>query len=165
RTVAGGGTCAGAPAALCPLGASRLEGPGLAAYPDAQSIKVRAMCNTAFRIAVAVLALAAGSASAQIFSQGIYQLPAEDFTYNWGDLRDKGELTDLKTGGVEEDFRCELEMELRPGSRFGDREMREYERQLSSQLDFIYQSVVLMNQFDYARELKWATLVCKKGAP
>ena len=105
------------------------------------------MFHTAFRIAVAGLALAAGSASAQIFNQGVYQLPADDFTYNWGDLRDKAEFTDLSTGGVEEDFRCELEMELRPGSRLGDREMNEYERQLSSRLDFIYQSVILMNQF------------------
>lgn len=122
------------------------------------------MGKTASMIAVVGIALAAGSASAQIFSQGIYQLPADDFTYNWGDLREKGPA-DLETGGVEEDFRCELLMELRPGSRFGDREMAEYARQLSSQLDFIYQSVVLMNQFDLARELKWATLTCKKGAP
>lgn len=122
------------------------------------------MCKTALGIAVAAVAFAAGSASAQIFNQGIYQLPTNDFTFNWGDLRDRSEIADLRTSGVEEDFRCELLMELRPGSRLGDYEMRELANQLSTRLDFIYQSVVLMNQFDQNHELKWATLSCKKGA-
>lgn len=121
------------------------------------------MSKTAFRIALAAVALTAGGASAQIFNQAIYQLPADDFTYTWGDLRDRSEIVDLSTGGVEEAFRCELLMELRPGSRLGDIEMRELANQLSSQLDFVYQSVMVMNQLDYNRELKWATLTCKKG--
>ena len=123
------------------------------------------MCKTAFRIAVAAAALAACSASAQIFNQGIYQLPTDDFTFTWGDLRNRTDIVDLRTSGVEEDFRCDLLMELRPGSRLGDLEMRELERQLATQLDFIYESVVIMNQLDQNHELKWATLTCKKGAP
>ena len=141
-----------------------MAGGGDAAYPVAYEEKVRAMSKTVLQIAIAAAAFTVGSASAQIFSQGIYQLPADDFTFTWGDLSNRTEFADLRAGGVEEDFRCDLAMELRAGSRLGDFEMRELATQLSSQLDFIYQSVVVMNQLDYNREIEWATLTCKKGA-
>jgi hypothetical protein len=121
------------------------------------------MSKTAIQIAIAAALLTAGSAAAQIFNQGIYQLPADDFTFTWGDIRRRTEVIDLRTGGVEEDFRCDLLMELRPGSRLGDYEMRQLEGQLSTQLDFIYQSAIMMNQLEDNRELLWATLTCKKG--
>jgi hypothetical protein len=124
------------------------------------------MSKTVFYIAIAAAALTAGSADAQIFNQGIYQLPTDDFTFTWGDLskRRETDFLDLRASGVEETFNCDLSMMLAPRSPLTEVDMRNLANEISAGLDFIYQAVVAMNTLDYSRDIEWATLVCKMGS-
>lgn len=124
------------------------------------------MTKIAFHVAIAAVALGATAAGAQVFNQPIYQLPSNDFTFNWGDLgkRTDKAFVDLRVSGIEEDFSCDLTMELAARSKLTDADMRDLAQQLSSGFTFIYDATMAMNAIDNRREIEWATLVCTKGS-
>ena len=120
------------------------------------------------KIAAAAAAVIAagcvGSASAQLFP---YQLPNNNFIWRWGDenQRSNRRFEDLQASGNEAGFRCELDAALSPASHLTTTEVRQLAADLSTSIDFIYKSTMLMNDLDARRELDWATLTCQRPEP
>lgn len=126
--------------------------------------------NTARR-AVAYAALAALLSIAPARAQfgtpfpGFVRLPAEDFTWIWGDAGEEEmnrRSPDFKASGFESGFSCELTGRLRPG-RAGDRsELRSFERDLANSMVFIQAAAQSMTSLDRNLDLDWAMLDCDK---
>jgi hypothetical protein len=110
--------------------------------------------------AAAVAALGASSAHAQF---GNYQLPQNDFVWNWGANPDRqAGFEDFTVTGGEGGFHCELKGKINPGGTLTPTQLHQLEDQLRARIDFIYASSTYMNQLDQQRELDWAKLSCAK---
>ncbi len=112
-------------------------------------------------------ALLFGAANAQFGSiyPGLVNLPPDDFVWNWG--RYAGEtgsrrFVDFSTQGGEGGFRCTLKGGLSVSNNWSTREVREFERELSTSLAFIQASANAMYALDLRREVDWAELDCDK---
>jgi hypothetical protein len=113
----------------------------------------------AFALA-AVAGLAANAAHAQF---GYYQLPQNDFVWNWGANPDRQiGFEDFTVTGGEGGFHCELKGKISGASQMTPTQLRQLEEALRARLDFIYASSNYMNQLDQQRELDWAKLSCAK---
>lgn len=113
--------------------------------------------------AAAVAGLAASSAHAQF---GNYQLPQNDFVWNWGTNPDRQiGFEDFSVTGGEGGFHCELKGKVHPGGQLTPTQLHQLEDALRSRIDFIYASSNYMNQLDQQRELDWAKLSCAKPQP
>jgi hypothetical protein len=113
--------------------------------------------------AAAVAGLAASSAHAQL---GYYQLPQNDFVWNWGTNPDKQiGFEDFDVTGGEGGFHCELKGKMSPGSTLTPTQVHQLQDALRARLDFIYATSTYMNQLDQQRELDWAKLSCAKPEP
>jgi hypothetical protein len=113
--------------------------------------------------ALVLLLVAAGaplSASAQF---GLYQLPSQNFIWNWGKGESHGPREDFSVSGGESGFRCDLTGAMRIGHDFSPTERLAFEQQLSTSLQFIYDATTTMNQLDLQLALEWAQLDCKKA--
>lgn len=122
------------------------------------------MARTRFRpgaLGAALSGLVALSAEAQF---GFYTLPQNDFTWTWGDIerRQDGRFIDIKASGSEPPFRCEVTAALRPGNRLSPNEVRELANRLQGSIQFVRDTVYLLNDLDAARALDWAQLSCMK---
>jgi hypothetical protein len=96
---------------------------------------------------------------------GFVQLPAEDFTWVWGETDEEAirrPSPEFQTTGNESGFRCELTGRFRPGRQFTHNEVREMERNLSSSLAFIQAAAQSMTILDRNFDLDWAILDCDK---
>jgi hypothetical protein len=114
-------------------------------------------------IVAAMAALAASSAHAQL---GYYQLPQNDFVWNWGANPDRQVgFEDFNVTGGEGGFRCELKGKISPGSTMTPTQVHQLQDTLRARLDFIYATSTYMNQLDQQRELDWAKLSCAKPEP
>jgi hypothetical protein len=111
---------------------------------------------------VAAIAAAGFAESAAHAQFGYYQLPANDFVWNWGNPERSIGFEDFTVTGGEGGFHCELKGKVSPGSRMTPTDFRALEEQLRSRLDFIYATSSYMNQLDQQRELDWAKLSCAK---
>jgi hypothetical protein len=99
---------------------------------------------------------------------GLYQLPQNNFIWNWGDTAESGKrhgVSDLDLDGGEAGFQCHLTARLRPSVSMSPTEIRQMEMDLRTRLDFIYASSQTLNYLDQTRQLDWATLDCKKPEP
>jgi hypothetical protein len=96
---------------------------------------------------------------------GFYTLPQNDFTWFWGEPneRDLGRRPDINVSGVESNFRCELTARYRVSVDMTPNEEREVERQLSTSIAFVADSVNLMNTLEYNIQLDWGRLACIKN--
>ena len=113
--------------------------------------------------AAAVAWLAARSAHAQF---GYYQLPQNDFVWNWGANPDRQVgFEDFDVTGGEGGFHCELKGKMSPGSTLTPTQVHQLQDTLRARLDFIYATSTYMNQLDQQRELDWAKLSCAKPEP
>ena len=113
--------------------------------------------------AAGVAALAASSAQAQL---GYYQLPQNDFVWNWGVNPDRQVgFEDFDVTGGEGGFHCELKGKMSPGSTMTPTQIHQLQDALRARLDFIYATSSYMNQLDQQRELDWAKLSCAKPEP
>src|SRR5215831_3248806 len=113
--------------------------------------------------AAAVAWLAASSAHAQL---GYYQLPQNDFVWNWGINPDKQiGFEDFDVTGGEGGFHCELKGKMSPGTTMTPTQVHQLQDTLRARLDFIYATSTYMNQLDQQRELDWAKLSCMKPEP
>ena len=113
--------------------------------------------------AAALAGLAANSAHAQL---GYYQLPQNDFVWNWGTNSDKQiGFEDFDVTGGEGGFHCELKGKMSPGSTLTPTQVHQLQDTLRARLDFIYATSTYMNQLDQQRELDWAKLSCAKPEP
>jgi len=110
--------------------------------------------------AAAVAGLATSSAHAQI---AYYQLPQNDFVWNWGANPDRQiGFEDFNVTGGEGGFHCELKGKISPGSTLTPTQVHQLQDALRARLDFIYATSQYMNQLDQNRELDWAKLSCAK---
>ena len=110
--------------------------------------------------AAAIAALWVTAAHAQF---GYYQLPKQDFVWNWGDPERSGlKFEDFSVSGGEGGFNCELKGKLNGASQLTPSALHTLEDQLRSRIDFIYASSSTMNQLDNSHELDWARLSCAK---
>ena len=110
--------------------------------------------------AAAVTGLAASAVHAQF---GYYQLPQNDFVWNWGVNADRQiGFEDFRVSGGEGGFHCELKGKMSGGSQMTPTQIRQLEDALRARLDFIYATSNYMNQLDQQRELDWAKLFCAK---
>jgi hypothetical protein len=111
--------------------------------------------------AAAVAGLAANAAHAQF---GYYQLPTNDFVWNWGTASaDKAVgFEDFTVDGGEGGFRCQLKGKISLASQMSTTDLHSLEETLRARLDFIYASSTYMNQLDQQREIEWAKLSCAK---
>jgi hypothetical protein len=116
---------------------------------------------SAIAMAAASLLCSQGPANAQL---GMYTLPKDDFTWNWG--RDfetsRRAFEDFSVSGGEAGFNCELTGKISPAGRLSQSDIRALENELQMRVDFIYAASQYMNELDYSRNLDWATLECKK---
>jgi len=111
-------------------------------------------------VAAAIAVFTATAAHAQF---GYYQLPKNDFVWNWGSAeRNAGKFEDFTVNGGEGGFNCELKGKLSGASQYTPTQLHTLEDQLRSRIDFIYASSNTMNQMDSAHELEWARLSCAK---
>jgi hypothetical protein len=111
-----------------------------------------------------VAAAVAAPAISRAQLPGLYQLPKNDFTWNWGRGAVEGAgggFEDFSVNGHEAGFRCQLTGRMRPSSQYTPADMRALETELQSRLDFIYASSTLMNQLDQQLLLDWARLSCE----
>jgi len=110
--------------------------------------------------AAAIAALGVNSAHAQF---GYYQLPKNDFVWNWGNPEQFGvKFEDFSVNGGEGGFNCELKGKLSGASQMTSSQLHTLEDQLRARLDFIYASSNTMNQMETSHELMWARLSCAK---
>lgn len=96
---------------------------------------------------------------------GFYQLPNNDFRWNWGKVAAEGEsrgMADIEVSGSESFFSCDLTARMRISSPLTPEEIREIEFDLRARLDFIYAVSETMNYLEQMRTLDWAVLDCKK---
>ena len=117
--------------------------------------------TVALAAAIAVWLSAAPETRAQL---GLYQLPKDDFQWNWGDggLDRRRGAPDISIHGGEGGFNCELTARTRASSTLTQAEIRDLENQLRTALDFIYATSNAMNYLEQTRTLDWATLDCKR---
>jgi hypothetical protein len=118
--------------------------------------------SRAWALIIAASVGVSASSLAQI--PGLYQLPKNDFVWNWGRGAAEGAgggFEDFTVNGNEAGFRCELRGRLRPSSRYTPNDMRALESELRGRLDFIYASSNAMNQLDQQLLLEWARLSCE----
>jgi hypothetical protein len=109
----------------------------------------------------ALLALALPMlAAAQL---GMYTLPKNDFVWRWGNENRQRPTGDFSARGGEAGFQCELVGDLGPGSQLSPIEVREFENNLSTRLDFIYAAATTMNELDFQNDLDWAVLTCARA--
>jgi hypothetical protein len=120
-------------------------------------------------VIAAIAAVAAtcllGPAAAQF---GLYQLPANNFIWRWGDSREDGKQTgfpDLDMQGSESGFLCHLTARFRASSTLSPTDYRQIESDLRTRLDFIYSVSQEMNYLDQMRSIDWAVLDCKRPEP
>ncbi|MFL2547067.1 MAG: hypothetical protein ACJ0SL_06860 [Candidatus Rariloculaceae bacterium] len=115
--------------------------------------------------AVATYVLLVGSLSAQ-FNPGMpgqMQLPADDFTWVWGQTNDRdNQFEDISVSGSDGFFRCNLRGKLSIGTRMTSSDVRALENELRGELNFVQLVTYRMNELDARRDLQWATLECKK---
>ena len=110
--------------------------------------------------AAAAAALAASSAQAQF---GNYQLPQNDFVWNWGANADRQlGFEDFQVTGGEGGFHCELKGKMSGASQMSPTQLKQLEDTLRARIDFIYASSSYMNQLAQQHELDWAKLSCAK---
>ncbi len=107
------------------------------------------------------LLAAAVPAGAQL---GFYQLPKDDFIWNWGNTRDEVQrgFADLDLQGSDAGFRCELRARLRASGALSQPEIRQLENDLRARLDFIYAASEAMSYLERMSSLDWGRLDCKK---
>jgi hypothetical protein len=112
----------------------------------------------------ALALLAAASAAAQL---GFYQLPNQDFVWNWGRLGEGAaqRFEDFSVTGGEAGFQCELKGSVSPSGRLSPSDVRALENELRSRMDFIYASASYMNELDAQNLIDWARLECDKFEP
>ena len=122
---------------------------------------MRAMKVLAATVAITASALAPHLAGAQF---GIYQLPKDNFVWQWGRSRDAATRTfaDLDVRGSEGPFQCQLSARLRAAGSVSRGDVSAMENDLRSRIDFIYAASEAMNYLDRSAALDWATLDCKK---
>ncbi len=120
-----------------------------------------------FALVAAAAAAVAGLAASSVHAQfGNYQLPQNDFVWNWGANPDRQiGFEDFTVTGGEGGFHCELKGKVNPGSEMTPSQLHQLEDALRARLDFIYASSNYMNQLDQQRELDWAKLSCAKAEP
>jgi hypothetical protein len=119
-----------------------------------------------FRIVAATAAalITVGFAGAAIAQLGTYQLPNNNFVWRWGDENGRSlhRAEDLEVSGGEAGFRCDLTAAISPGSHLTPNDVRQIQQQLSSAIDFIYKSTMLMNDMHNQRQIDWAMLSCAR---
>jgi hypothetical protein len=95
---------------------------------------------------------------------GFYQLPQDDFIWNWGNTRGEVQrgFADLELQGNEAGFRCELTARLRASGTLSQPEIRQLENDLRARLDFIYAASEAMSYLERMSSLDWGRLDCKK---
>ena len=115
-------------------------------------------------VAVAAQLIPPAAVDAQL---GLYQLPKNDFVWNWGTTREdqRRGAADIEVSGSESQFRCDLTAQIRPSSTLSTTQVRALEQELQTRLDFIYAASEMMNELEYSHNLDWATLDCKKYEP
>lgn len=120
--------------------------------------------TVALAAGIAVLLWAAPETRAQF---GLYQLPKDDFRWNWGKggLDSRRGAPDISINGGEAGFNCELTARTRASSTLTPSDIRDLENQLRTSLDFIYATSNAMNYLEQTRTLDWATLDCKRFEP
>ena len=112
---------------------------------------------------VAAAALAGLAASPALAQLGYYQLPQNDFVWNWGVNPDRQVgFEDFNVSGGEGGFHCELKGKMSAGTTMTSSQIRQLQDTLRARLDFIYATSTYMNQLDQQRELDWAKLSCAK---
>jgi hypothetical protein len=116
--------------------------------------------------ALALVAAVSLGAPTLSFAQlpGFYQLPKNDFVWNWGRGAVEGAgggFEDFSVDGNEAGFRCHLTGRLSSSSQYSPQEMRALETELRGRLDFIYASSNAMNELDRQHLLNWARLSCE----
>ena len=126
---------------------------------------IRRISKLAAGIIVGVVLSSAASAQFGGFYPGLVNLPPDDFVWNWG--RYAGEtgsrrFVDFSSSGGEAGFRCTLKGGLSVSNNWSSREVREFERELSTSLAFIQASANAMYALDLRREVDWAELDCDK---
>ena len=119
------------------------------------------------RFALVAAAAVAGLAASAVHAQlGYYQLPQNDFVWNWGVHGDRPVgFEDFDVTGGEGGFHCTLKGKLSGGSQMTPTQLKQLEDQLRARLDFIYATSNYMNELDRQRELDWAKLSCAKPQP
>jgi hypothetical protein len=108
-----------------------------------------------------ITVLIAPAAHAQF---GFYQLPKDDFVWNWG-RNSEGANTrfeDFSVSGGEAGFRCELTGKTGFSGRMSPTDIRALEEELRSRLDFIYAAANYMNELERQNLIDWARLSCEK---
>ncbi|MBN1238490.1 MAG: hypothetical protein JXB36_08300 [Gammaproteobacteria bacterium] len=112
------------------------------------------------------LAAAAAVQALPAHAQFGYSLPRNDFTWRWGDADEtaRRRSSDFSVSGGEAGFRCDLQGELRLGSRWTPGDIRQLENDLRVSAFFIRSAAEAMNALDLRREIEWATLDCRKPA-
>jgi hypothetical protein len=99
---------------------------------------------------------------------GLYQLPQNNFIWNWGETAESGKrrgISDFDLDGGEAGFQCHLTARLRASVAASPTDVQQIENDLRTRLDFIYASTQTMNYLDQMHQLDWATLDCKKPEP
>ena len=108
-----------------------------------------------------ITVLSAHAAHAQF---GFYQLPKDDFVWNWG-RNSEGANTrfeDFSVSGSEAGFRCELTGKTGFSGRMSPNDIRALEEELRTRLDFIYAVSNYMNELERQNLIDWARLSCEK---
>lgn len=115
--------------------------------------------------AAAALMLAAAPAARAQFggAPALRNLPADDFTWRWGDERG-GRIEDFSIQAPDSGFTCMLTGELRARSRLGRSDLASIESNLRSSMSFIAAATEAMNGLERQRDLDWAVLDCEKIA-
>jgi hypothetical protein len=97
----------------------------------------------------------------------LYNLPKDDFRWNWGDANadQRRGMADIEVSGSESFFTCDFTARMRPSSPMSMTEIRDLENELRSRIDFIYAVSEKMYYLDLNRSIDWATLDCKRYEP
>jgi hypothetical protein len=117
------------------------------------------------QVAIAAAACAPTLAQAQL---GMYQLPKDDFIWNWGRTGEASRTAfeDFEVRGGELGFSCVLTGGVGASGRLSPSDIRELENTLRSRMDFIYAAATYMNDLvDVQRAISWARLKCEKFEP
>jgi hypothetical protein len=108
----------------------------------------------------AITVLTAQAANAQFG----YQLPKDDFVWNWGRNAEGANtrFEDFSVSGGEAGFRCELTGKTGFSGRMSPSDIRALEEELRTRLDFIYAAANYMNELERQNLIDWARLSCEK---
>ena len=114
---------------------------------------------------LSVLPLSMANAQFGGLFPGQVNLPADDFTWIWGNRRETtmGRSEDFSVRGGELGFRCTLTGRLGPGNTWSRSEIRQLETDLSSSLSFVQASANAMYTLEQRRDIDWAILDCVKS--